>query len=86
MPEATMPFKEHLDALDKAHDLISQAGEVLLQPGMGTFSYDEHPGHPRTYTYTITEVRQKVIEAMNSINHAASDITDWIKENREDGQ
>jgi DNA-binding transcriptional regulator YhcF (GntR family) len=82
-----MTYKEQLDTLNTAYDLISQANALLMKNGMGTFSYDEHDGHKRTFSYLITEVRQRVVEAMNSINQTGSAITEYINQkDREDGR
>jgi DNA-binding transcriptional regulator YhcF (GntR family) len=82
-----MNYKEQLDELNKAYDVISQANSILMKNGMGTFSYDEHDGHQRTFSYLITEVRERVVEAMNSINHAGSAITEYVEQkNREDAR
>ena len=82
-----LTYKEQLDALTKAYDLISQANQIVMANGMGTFSYDEHGGHTRSYSYGIAEVRQRVVDAMNSINQAGHLITDYIgQKDREDGR
>ena len=82
-----LTYKEQLDALTDAYNLIAKANEIIMQSQMGTFSYDEHEGHKRSYSYGISDVREKVVAAMNSINQAANSITDYVQQkDREDGR
>src|SRR6266700_3611233 len=78
IPSMALTYKEQLDALNIAYDLISQANQIVLKNDMGTFSYDEHGGHTRSFTYGIGEVRQRIVDAMNSINGAGNLITDYV--------